>query len=601
MSKILDDGIVIATSAKVHPNVTIGKNVVIEDFCIIGYPPDGTESGEIPTIIGDNSHIRSHTIVYSGTTLGLNCKLSHSVFIREHTILGDDVSIGINCVIEHHCVVGDRVRIQGQAGLAEFTVIEEDAWIGPRTLTANVFHPTCEKAKVCLGGPTIRRGAIIGGNCFISPDTEVGEESFVAAGSVVTKAVEPKTIVFGVPARKIGSTDRMRCQFDLLKGSPYAAKKTEEEKLPRIPLVDLGAQHQKIKLAIRLAMDRVIMNTRFIGGKELDEFEDAFALFCGTKHAIGVSSGTSALELALRALDIGPGDEVITAANSFIATPGSISAVGARPVFCDVLEDTQCIDPEMIEKAITPNTKAIMPVHLFGRLCDMEQVNAIAAKHGLKVIEDGAQAHGARIGDRRAGQWGDAACFSFYPGKNLGAYGDAGAVVTSDDALAAKVRKLKNHGRSEKYMSDILGTNRRLDTLQAAVLSVKLRHLEKWNQSRRDIAASYRSLLDGLPLELPQVSTENHVYHLFVVRTKLRNELQSHLKERGIDAGIHYPVPLHLQPALSDLGYAKGSFPVTEQLAEEILSLPMFPEMEEGQVERVAEAVRAFLSGKVAP
>jgi len=597
MHGLKDDEIKIATTAKVHPNVQIGKNVVIEDFCIVGYPPGGKESGELPTIIGDNSHIRSHTIVYAGTTLGSNCKLSHSVFVREHTTLGDDVSVGINCVIEHHCVIGDRVRIQGQAGLAEFTVIEEDAWIGPRTLTANVFHPTCEKAKVCLGGPTIRRGAIIGGNCFISPDTEIGEKSFVGAGSVVTKAVEPVSIVFGVPAKKIGTTDRMRCQFELLEGSPYAAKKTAEAKHPRIPLVDLGAQHQSLKLNIRLAMDRVIMNTRFIGGKELNEFENAFAQFCGTKHAIGVSSGTSALELVLRALGIGPGDEVITAANSFIATPGSICAVGARPVLADVLEDTYCIDPALIEKAITAKTKAIIPVHLYGQLCDMERINAIAAKHGLKVIEDGAQAHGARIGDRRVGQWGDAACFSFYPGKNLGAYGDAGAVVTSDNELDAKVRKLQNHGRSEKYVSDVLGSNHRLDTLQAAVLNVKLRHLEKWNQSRRDVAASYRSLLDGLPLEIPQVSTENHVYHLFVVRTKLRTELQAFLNEQGIDAGIHYPVPLHLQPALDHLDYSKGSFPVTERLAEEILSLPIFPEMDEGQIERVAVAVRAFFLG----
>jgi len=587
----------IASTAVIHPGVVLGENVVIEDFCIIGYPPNNIVPGELETVIGAGSHIRSHTIIYAGVKMGRHCKVSHSVFVREHTEIGDEVSIGINCVVEHHCILGDRVRLQGQAGLSEYTVIEEDAWVGPRTLTANVFHPTCEQAKVCLGGPTIRKGAIIGGNVFISPNTEVGERSFVAAGSIVTKSVEPETVVFGNPAKKVSTIDRMRCQFDLLKGSPYAQPAMDAPTPKAIPMIDLAAQNQSIKLEVRLAMDRVIMNTRFIGGKELFEFEEAFARFQGAPHAIGVSNGTSAIELVLRALGIGPGDEVITQANSFIATPEAISAVGASPVFVDVTDETNIIDPTKIEVAITPRTKAIIPVHLYGELCPMDEIVAIAQRHGLRVIEDSAQAHGAERDGMRAGAWGDAATFSFYPGKNLGAYGDAGAVVTRDEALAKHIAKLKDHGRSEKYVSDIIGGNDRMDTLQAAILGVKLKYLNTWNEARRRIAKRYVELMADLPLRLPTKATADHVYHLFVVKTERRDALQQHLKAAGISTGVHYPVPLHLQPALAHLGYGEGSFPVTERLAGEILSLPMYPEMTDAQVERVASAVRRYFEG----
>lgn len=587
----------IAVTAIIHSGVVLGENVVIEDFCIIGYPPNGAAPGEFETVIGAGSHIRSHTIIYAGVKMGCNCKVSHSVFVREHTEIGNDVSIGINCVVEHHCVLGDRVRLQGQAGLSEFTVIEEDAWVGPRTLTANVFHPTCEKAKICLGGPTIRKGAIIGGNVFISPDTEVGERAFVAAGSIVTKAVEPEAVVFGNPAKKVSSIDRMRCQFDLLKGSPYAQPAMDIPARRSIPLIDLAAQHQSIKLEVRLAMDRVIMNTRFIGGKELVEFEAAFARFQGVPYAVAVSNGTSAIELALRALNIGPGDEVITQANSFIATPEAISAVGATPVFVDVTDETNNIDPAKIEAAITGRTKALIPVHLYGELCPMEEIVAIAQRHGLRVIEDSAQAHGAERDGKRAGAWGDAATFSFYPGKNLGAYGDAGAVVTRDEALARHIAKLKDHGRSEKYVSDIIGGNERMDTLQAAILAVKLKYLNTWNEARRRVAQRYVELMDGLPLRLPKKTTADHVYHLFVVKTEKRDELQQHLKAAGIATGVHYPVPLHLQPALAHLGYGKGSFSITERLAREILSLPMYPEITDAQIEQVATEIRRFFEG----
>ena len=593
----------IASTAIVHPNVKLGRNVVIEDFCIVGYPPKGVQAGELPTVIGDNVTIRTHSLIYAGASLGNGCHVAHHVMIREHARIGDNSSIGMNTLIEHHCVVGRNVRIQAQAGLAEYTTIEDDAWIGPRVVTANVYHPTCARAKECLAGPIIRRGAIIGGHVFIAPDIEIGAGAFVGAGSVVGRSVEDRALVFGVPAKKIGTVDGMRCPFDMITGSPYAAPK-EEEPAPaktsmQVPLMDLSAQYQTIKQDMRLAVDRIILNNRFIGGKELTEFEADFARFCGAEHALGVSSGTSALELVLRALEIGAGDEVITTPHTFIATAEAILAVGARPVFVDVETATGNLDPALIEAAITPRTRAILPVHLYGRLAAMDRICEIARARGLRVIEDAAQAHGAALHGRQPGSWGDAACFSFYPGKNLGAYGDAGGVVTNDAAIAKRVALLRDHGRTEKYVSSVIGFNARMDTLQAAVLGVKLRRLAKWNAARRRIADAYRTHLAGLPVVLPEPAAGyEDVYYVFVIRARAREALRKFLNDAGVATGIYYPVPLHLQPALASLGHGKGSFPVSEGLAEEILALPMYAEMDGDKIEYVASKVRQFYESR---
>jgi dTDP-4-amino-4,6-dideoxygalactose transaminase/acetyltransferase-like isoleucine patch superfamily enzyme len=597
MSEQERDSSDIAPTARIYPNVSLGRNVVVDDYCIIGYPPSGCEPGELDTIIGDHTRIRSHSIIYAGTTIGARCQVGHSSFIREMTRIGDDCSVGLNVVIEHHCVIGSNVRIQGQAGLAEHTVVEDDAWIGPRVLTTNVLHPTCASAKQCLAGPTIRKGAIIGANAVISPDVEVGANSFIGATSVIVKAVEDRAIMFGVPARKIGTVDKINCPYDLVGGNGPYARSTEAVALQPIPLVDLAAQHQEHKQDIRLALDRVILNTRFIRGKEVGEFETAFAKFCRAEDAIGVNSGTDALYLALRALGIGSGDEVITTTHTFVATASAIIQAGARPVLVDVDPQSFCIDPDQIEAKITSRTKAILPVHLYGHPADMEAIATVARRRGLAIIEDAAQAHGAECAQRRIGTWGDIACFSFFPSKNLGAYGDAGAVVTNTKALAEKVGKLRDAGRSEKYLSDIVGTNSRLDTLQAAVLGVKLRYLENWNEARRKVAALYTEKLSGLPLKLPtERANSRHVYHLYVIRTPRRDALAKHLAKYKIGTGIHYPVPLHLQPALSFLGYGKGEFPRTETIADEILSLPMYPELSTAQIDRVADAIREFFS-----
>lgn len=599
----------IAPRAIIHPNVRLGRNVVIEDFCIIGYPPKGFASGELETVIGDNVTIRSHSIVYAGTTIGAGSNLSHQVMLREHSTFGERCSIGMNSLVEHHCKVGNNVRLQGQSGLAEYTTVEDDVWIGPRVVTANVYHPTCDRAKECLNGPTIRRGAIIGAQVFIAPNIEIGERAFVSAGSVVAKSVEDGAIVFGVPAKKIGVVEGMKCPFDLKDKSPYALKDVSDaaemkvgENAPqppvgKIPLMDLSAQYQTIKQDVRFAMDRVIFNNRFIGGKELEQFEADFARFCGANHAYGVSSGTSAIKLALRALEIGDGDEVITTPHTFIATAESIVAVGAKPVFVDVDDGTGNLDPELLERAITPRTKAIVPVHLYGRLADMDRIMAIARRHNLRVVEDAAQAHGAKLHGRQPASWGDVACFSFYPGKNLGAYGDAGGVVTNDSAIARRIVSLRDHGRSEKYLSAEIGYDARMDTLQAAVLGVKLRHLGKWNEARRRLGELYNSRLADLPIALPKPDVNyEDVYYVYAIRSPVREQLRKHLNDAGIATGIYYPVPLHLQPALKSLGHGVGSFPVAERWANEVLALPMFPELSEGAVEHVANQVRQFFT-----
>jgi dTDP-4-amino-4,6-dideoxygalactose transaminase len=354
----------------------------------------------------------------------------------------------------------------------------------------------------------------------------------------------------------------------------------------KIPLVDLKAQYAGIKQEIDGAVHRVLDETDFINGSAVAEFEKSFAAYCGTRSAVGLANGTDALQLSLLALGIGHGDEVITAVNTFIATSEAISATGARPVFVDNDARTYTIDVTRIEEKITPRTRAIIPIHLYGQPAAMDVVNEIAGRHNLAVIEDAAQAHGASFKGKTVGTLGRLACFSFYPGKNLGAYGDAGAIASNDEALANKVRMLANHGRLKKYEHEIEGYNSRLDTLQAAILSVKLRHLQSWTEKRQQHAAAYTKLLAGAteivtPFVHPDAS---HVYHLYVVRVQQRERVQQALKEAGIATGIHYPIPLHLQPAYKHLGIPAGSFPVAERFANEILSLPMYPELTADQI-----------------
>jgi len=362
-----------------------------------------------------------------------------------------------------------------------------------------------------------------------------------------------------------------------------------------IPFVDLKAQYVSIKDEIDQAIAEVISKTAFIGGTFAKSFEEKFAEFCGAKHCIGVGNGTDALFVAMKALDIGEGDEVITAANSFIATSEAITQTGAKVVFCDIDPQTYNIAVDQIEGKINTNTKAIIPVHLYGQPADMDPILDLAQKHDLKIIEDAAQAHGAVYKVKTVGSIGDMACFSFYPGKNLGAYGDAGAIVTKDKELAVKARMIANHGRVEKYNHEMEGVNSRMDGIQGAILEIKLRHLNKWTESRRKNAYLYNEYLKDTALVKPvEIDDVKAVYHLYVVRVKkdMRKKLQDHLKEKGISSGIHYPIALPNLKAYEYLKHSTNNFSEASKASQEILSLPMFPELDEKQIEYIAESIK---------
>jgi dTDP-4-amino-4,6-dideoxygalactose transaminase len=361
---------------------------------------------------------------------------------------------------------------------------------------------------------------------------------------------------------------------------------------PRTPFVDLAAQRAVLGDALERACIEALARGDYILGADVVCFEEEFAAYCGVRHAVGVDSGTSALELVLRAYGIGAGDEVITAANTFIATAFAISHCGATPVLVDADPDTHTLDPSLVSAAVTARTRAVIPVHLYGQPADMRAIAAIAHEHELLVIEDACQAHGARYNGTRAGALGDAAVFSFYPSKNLGAHGDGGIVVTDDAAVADGVRQLRNYGCVTKYRSEVIGYNRRLDTLQAAMLRGKLPLLDAWNGARRTHAERYNEVLEGLPVTLPVTREDvEHVWHLYAVRVSERDRVRERLDASGIDTQIHYPVPVHLQPAYRALGYRPGDFPVAERNAAEMISLPMYPELPAEAPARVAEAL----------
>ncbi|MFN0127093.1 MAG: DegT/DnrJ/EryC1/StrS family aminotransferase [Verrucomicrobiales bacterium] len=365
----------------------------------------------------------------------------------------------------------------------------------------------------------------------------------------------------------------------------------------KVPFLDLHAHHRPHLAEFEAAIRDVILSGAFAGGPYVAAFEREFAHYCRTPHAVGVGNGTDALWLALLGCGVGPGDEVITSPATFMATAEVISYCGAKPVFVDIDAQTYTLDPELIEAAITARTKAVIPVHLHGQTADMDPILAIAKKHGLFVIEDACQAHGAEYKGRRAGSMGDAGCFSFYPGKNLGAFGEAGAVVTHNDELAKKMQTLREHGQNRKYYHSMVGWNCRMDGIQAAVLQIKLKHLEQANAARRRHAAQYNDLLrDVEDVILPtEAAGSSHVYHIYALRVADRDELIRRLGEAGVATGIHYPVPVHLQEAYRHLGYREGDLPVSERVSAELISLPMFPELTESQLRTVVEEVRAAL------
>lgn len=360
----------------------------------------------------------------------------------------------------------------------------------------------------------------------------------------------------------------------------------------KVPYFDLTAQYRDLREEIRAAIDRVCGKAAFILGEEVEQFEHAFAEYCGVRHCVGLNSGTSALHLALLAAGVGPGDEVITSANTFIATVEAISYVGATTVFADIDPATANIDPAQIEQAITKRTRAIIPVHLYGRPANLGAITKIAADHGLLLIEDACQAHGASYCGKRVGGFGHSAAFSFYPGKNLGAYGEGGALTTNDDEVAKLARALRSHGETTRYLHKYVGYNYRMDGIQAAVLNVKLRHLEDWTSKRQHFAALYRETLADARVTLPEDSPEAEcVYHLFVAYVAGRDEVRKDLEERGVQTAVHYPRPVHLQQAFAHFGYKEGSLPHTEQACQTVMSMPLYPEITVEQVKYAASCL----------
>lgn len=361
----------------------------------------------------------------------------------------------------------------------------------------------------------------------------------------------------------------------------------------QIPLVDLRAQYQAIKPEITAAIEGVLEHMQLFLGPQLLAFEDEFARYCGCRHGIGISNGTDALALALRACNIGPGDEVITVANTFIATVEAIAVVGATPVFVDVDPETYTMETQQLEQVLSPRTRAILPVHLYGHPADMQPILDFAREHGLRVIEDASQAHGATYQGREIGSLGDIACFSFYFSKNLGAYGEAGMCVTNDEVLAETVRMLRDHGSRVRYQHQVMGVNARLDEMQAAILRVKLRYLDQWNAARQAHAQTYTEQLQGVVEAVPVVrSWARHVYYVYVVQVPDRDRFRQALEREGIATGVHYPTPIHLQPACAHYGYTRSMLPVTEAVTERIVSLPMYPELTAEQIQRVINTVK---------
>jgi dTDP-4-amino-4,6-dideoxygalactose transaminase len=363
--------------------------------------------------------------------------------------------------------------------------------------------------------------------------------------------------------------------------------------MERVPYLDLQAQYNSIRTEVLTVLEGICESVRFAQGPATSDFETKFAAYCGVDHCVSLNSGTSALHLALRCLDIGPGDEVITVGMTFIATAWAISYVGARPVFVDIDPARRTMCPTKLEAAITPRTKAIIPVHLYGMPADMDRIKTIAERHGLPVIEDAAQAHGARYSGKRVGQFGQLACFSFYPSKNLGAYGEGGALVTNDTSIAQRARSLRDHAQSQKYLHDEIGYNYRMDSFQAAVLGIKLERLDGWNAARADRAAQYTELLTKSTYKLPTHFFDSEpVWHCFVIETPDRDRVRSALQDAGIETAVHYPVPVHLQKAYAHLGCRPGDLPVTESLCQHCLSLPIYPELSKEKIFTVASILR---------
>lgn len=519
-------------------NVKLGNNTRMADFVNL-YECE----------VGDNSRIGAFVEVQKGARIGRNVKVSSHTFICEGVTIEDDVFVGHNVSF-----INDRY---------------------PRA-TANGSLQT-DADWECI--PTlVKRGASIGTSSTILCGVTIGENAIVGAGSVVTRDVADNAVVAGVPARFLRAVD---------------LPSVEEEAEKPIPFLNLKAQYQSIKSEIQPAVNKILESCSFVLGNEVAEFEKEFARFQQAEWGIAVNTGTSALHLALLAAGVGPGDEVITVSFTFVATVAAIVYTGATPVFVDIDPETLTMDAGSVEAVITSKTKVILPVHLHGQSADMDVIMEIARRRGLLVIEDACQAHGAEYKGRRVGSIGDMGCFSFYPGKNLGAYGEGGMVITNNEKYAKSIRMLRDWGTETKYVHIMKGYNYRMEGMQGAILRVKLKYLDSWTDARRANALRYNKLLSESGVRIPYERPGNrHVYHIYAIRVRQREKFQKAMASAGVQTGIHYPVPVHLQPAYEDLGYKAGDFPHTESAAAEVISLPMFAELNQAQLGYVCRSVK---------
>ncbi len=557
-----------------------------------------------------SAFIHPTAIVDEGAELGDDTKVWHFCHVSSGARIGRGCSLGQNCFVGRDVRIGDGVRVQNNVSIYEGVEVEDGAFLGPSCVFTNVVNPrSFVSRKHEYKRTRVGRGASVGANAVIVCGHDLGEHCFVGAGAVVTKDVPPYALVVGNPARRIGWMSRAGVR--LPEGALVACPETGEryaidgercvpldgpavEEGP-IPLLDLEAQNGPLRTAIDTAMQRVVRANQFIMGPDVAAFEREIAAMLGVEHAIGVSSGTDALRVALMALDGGAGDEVITTPFSFFATAGTIHRVGAKPVFVDVDTRTFNIDASLVAAKVTERTTAILPVHLFGQPCDVQALKAAAP--GVPIVEDAAQSILASTPEGPVGALGAVGCFSFFPSKNLGCFGDGGLVTTNDGALAEKLRRLRLHGSHPKYFHAMVGGNFRLDTIQAAVLRAKLPHLPAWTEARRANAARYDRLFAEAAIAQvtpPPRASAGHVYNQYTIRCERRDELAKHLSASKIGNAIYYPLSLHQQECFAYLGHREGDFPVSEQAAREVLSLPVYPELGEARQRRVVEAIASF-------
>ena len=564
-----------------------------------------------------NYFVHESSYVDEPCEIGQGTKIWHFSHIMKNSKIGENCNIGQNVVISPDVELGKNVKIQNNVSVYTGVICEDDVFLGPSMVFTNVSNPRSHIIRRDEYQRTlVKQGASIGANAVVVCGNDIGRFAFIGAGAVVTRDVPDFALVVGNPGRIVGwmcycgirihfNDQRVtRCatcnrEYTMINENKIEAIEGSND-ISGVPLLDLKAQYQSIRSEIEPVMREVVESQYFILGPKVVELEKEVAQYSDTKYAVGVSSGTDALLIALMAIDIEPGDEIITTPYSFFATAGLIARLGAKPVFVDIEEDTYNIDPEKIEAKISKKTRAIIPVHLYGQMADMDPIMRLAKKYNIAVIEDAAQAIGSEYKDaQRAGSLGDIGCFSFFPSKNLGGFGDAGMVVTNDDHLAEKLVQLRVHGSHPKYYHKMVGGNFRIDALQAAVLSVKLKHLDAWTEGRQKNAQDYMALIaeKGLSEKIhPPVIRDGyrHIFNQFILRADDRDNLINHLRSKKIGCEIYYPVTLHNQECFAYLGYQKGDFPVSEAAAQNTLAIPIYPELTMAQKNYVIDQIQDF-------